>query len=94
MLFTDTDSLVYEVETNGVYKEFYEYTNFFDFSDYKKDSKFFDPVNKKLLAKWKMNSRKKTTEFVGLDSNMCSLIALDNKENNKKKGVKKMLLKK
>ena len=37
MLFTDTDSLVYEVETNGVYKDFYEYANLFDFSDYKKD---------------------------------------------------------
>ena len=37
MLFTDTDSLVYEVETNGVYEDFYEYTNLFDFSDYKKD---------------------------------------------------------
>ena len=41
-----------------------------------------------------MNSRKKTTELFGLYSNMCSLIALDNKENNKAKGVKKMLLKK
>ena len=60
----------------------------------KKIKSFFDPVNKKLLAKWKMNSRKKTNELVGLDSNMCSLIALDNKENNKAKGVKKMLLKK
>ena len=47
LLFTDTDSLVYEVETNDVYEGFYENKNLFDFSDYLENSKLFDPINKK-----------------------------------------------
>ena len=46
LLFTDTDSLVYEIETD-VYEALYENINLFDFSDYSEDSKFFDLVNKK-----------------------------------------------
>ena len=36
LLFIDTDSLAYEIETN-VYKDFYENKKLFDFSDYAKD---------------------------------------------------------
>ena len=43
-------SLVYEIKTKDVYEDF-KTKNLFDFSDYPLDSKFFDPVNKKLLAK-------------------------------------------
>ena len=39
LLFTDTDSLVYEIETDYVYKHFYENNNLFGFSDYSEDSK-------------------------------------------------------
>ena len=41
LLFTDTDSLVYEIETDDVYKDFYKNRSLFDFSDYREDSKFF-----------------------------------------------------
>ena len=41
LLFTDTDSLVYEIKTNDAYEDFYKDNNLFDFSDYPKDSKFF-----------------------------------------------------
>ena len=51
LLFTDTDSLVYEIKTNDVYEDFYKGKDLFDFSDYPQDSKFFDLVNKKLLVK-------------------------------------------
>ena len=46
LLFTDTDSLVYEIKTEDVYESFYEDKNLFYFSDYSLNSKFFDPVNK------------------------------------------------
>ena len=52
-LFTDTDSLVYETKTKDVYEDFYQDKNLFDFSDYPLDSKFFDPVNKKVIGKMK-----------------------------------------
>ena len=34
LLFTDTYSLVYEIETEDVYDDFYPDKNLFDFSDY------------------------------------------------------------
>ena len=46
LLFTNTDSLVYEIETNEVYEDFYEDEILFNFSDYPGDSKLFYPVNK------------------------------------------------
>ena len=65
-MFTDTDSLVYEIERDNVYEDFYVNNNLFDFRDYPEDSKFFDPVNKKVIGKMKDEvKRKKTSEFVG-----------------------------
>ena len=51
LLFTDTDSLAYEIKSEDVYEEFFKQKHLFDFSNYPKGSKFFDETNKKLLAK-------------------------------------------
>ena len=53
LLFTDTDSLTYEIKSKNVYEEFYEWKDLFDFSNYSKDSKFFDESNKKVIGKMK-----------------------------------------
>ena len=45
LLFTDTDSLVYEIKTDDVYEDFYKDKNLFDFSDYPRFSKFLDSLN-------------------------------------------------
>ena len=34
LLFTDTDSLLYEIEANAVYEGFYGNKDMFDFSEY------------------------------------------------------------
>ena len=89
-MLTDTDSLVYEIRTGDVYEDFYQYKNLFDFSDYPLNSKFFDPVNKKVIGKMKDEFKGKIiSEFVGLESKMYSLIDVDDevakaKEVNKK----------
>ena len=41
LLFTDTDSLVYEIKKVDVYEDFYQDKYLFDFSEYSSDSKFF-----------------------------------------------------
>ena len=41
LLFTDTDSLVYEIETDDVYEDFYWDKNLFNFSDYPTRFKVF-----------------------------------------------------
>ena len=51
LLFTDTDSLTYEIKSEDVYEEFFKHKDLFDFSNYLKDSKFFGETIKKLLAK-------------------------------------------
>ena len=62
----------------------------FDFSDYSLNSKFFDPVNKKVIGKMKDEFKGKIIiEFVGLKSKRYSLISIDNKEVTKAKGVNK-----
>ena len=59
LLFTDTQSLVYESETKDVYEDFYGDKDWCDFSDYSQDSKFFDLVNKNLIGKMKDELKKK-----------------------------------
>ena len=50
LLFTDTDSLAYEVKSEDIYKEFYKWKDLFDFSNYSKDSIFYDDTNKKVIG--------------------------------------------
>ena len=60
----------------------------FDFSNYSKDSKFFDETNKKVIGKMKGEFDGITVnEFVGLKSKMYSIKKIDGKEFNTAKGV-------
>ena len=88
LLFTDTDSLTYEIESKDVYEELCKHKHLFDFSNYPKDSKFFDQANKKVIGKMKDESEGKIIgEFVGLKSKMYSMKNIDGKESNTAKGV-------
>ena len=59
------------------------------------NSKFFDPVNEKVIGKTKDKFKGKIiTEFVGLKSKMYSLTAIVDKEVKKAKGVHKNIVKK
>ena len=42
----DTDSLVYVIKTDDVYKDLWKYNQEFDYLSYPKDSKYFDQSNK------------------------------------------------
>ena len=53
LLFTDTDSLTYEIKSDDVYEEFFKHAHLFDFSNYPKDLKFFDETNKEVIGKMK-----------------------------------------
>ena len=52
-LFTDTDSLCYEIFNENPSESFYEYREYFDLSNYYKNSKSFGNNNKKVLGKMK-----------------------------------------
>ena len=88
LLFTDTDSLTYEIKSEDVYEEFFKHKHLFDFSNYPEDSKFFDPTNKKVIGKMKeVFEGKAISEFVGLKSKMHSIKNIDDKEYNTAKGA-------
>ena len=53
LLFTDTDSLAYQIQTNNVYEDFYVDKYLFDFSGYEKESPFYNDENKKVIGKMK-----------------------------------------
>ena len=51
LLFTDTDSIVYESKDGNVYDQCFKDKHLFDFSGYPKDSIYYDTSNKKVLGK-------------------------------------------
>ena len=88
MLFTDTDSLTYEIRSEDIYEEFFKHKHSFGSSNFPKDSKFFDQANKKFIGKMKDVSEPKIVdEFVGLKSKMHSMKYIDCKESNTVKEV-------
>ena len=71
LLFTDTDTLVYEIKNSSVYDQCFKDKHLFDFSGYPKDSVYYDGLNKKMLGKMKdeLNGAR-IVEFVGFESKM------------------------
>ena len=81
-MFPHADSLVYEIETDNINDGVYENKNLFDFSDYLKESKLFEPVSKKLIDRMKDELKRKiNSKFVGLRLKMSSLVIVNNEEN-------------
>ena len=75
LLFTDTDSLYYYVQTWDLEVELLKYRNLFDYSDYEKSSVYYDDVNKKVIGKFKCETKgAPIVEFVGLRPKMYSIL--------------------
>ena len=88
LLFTGRESLTYEIKSEDVCEEFFKHKHLFDFSNYPKDSSFFDLTNKKVIGKMKDESEVKIIDgFVELKSKMYSTVSDDGKESNTAKGV-------
>ena len=74
LLFTNTDSLTYEIKSKNAYEEFFKWKDLFDFSNYSKDSNSFGETNKKVVGKMKDEfGGVIVTKFVGLKSKMYSM---------------------
>ena len=97
LLFTDTDSLMYEIETEDFYKDISEdVKDRFDTSDYPENHPSGIPtgINKKVLGMFKDEAAGKIIkEFVGLRAKLYSFIMEDGKENKRCKGVKAQVVK-
>ena len=94
LLMTDTDSFIYNICTEDIYKDMKEDSFRFDFSDYPQHHDLYSVVNKKVLGKMKdETSGKPIKEFVGLRAKMYSLVCHDNEELKRAKGIQKATLK-
>ena len=96
LLFTDTDSLMYEIETEDFYKDISgDVKDRFDTSDYPENHPSGIPtgINKKMLGMMKDEAGGKIIrEFVGLRAKLYSFIMDDGGETKKCKGVKKQVV--
>ena len=94
LLYTDTDSLMYEIQSENPYQELKDgdKLGWFDFSNYPKDHPLFDDRNKRVpgLFKDECNVRY-IKEFVGLRSKMYSL-SVEGEDVKVAKGVKKSVI--
>ena len=94
LLFTDTDSLTYEIEAKDVYKDFWNDKDMFNNSDYPENSPYYCNANKKVIDKFKDEAcGVPIVEFIGLKSKMYSYIKSDEKGGKTTKGIKKNIIK-
>ena len=98
LLFTDTDSLMYEIQTEDFYKDINaDVKHRFDTSDYPHNHPSGIPsgLNKKVIGTFKDEAGGKVIdEFVGLRAKLYSYKMFEGEESKKCKGVKKSVVKK
>ena len=98
LLFTDTDSLMYEIHTDDFYEDISEdIRTKFDTSDYPQDHKsgILTGVNKKVIGMFKDEvAGRQITHFVGLRPKLYSFKVEDSSITKKCKGIKKNVVKK
>jgi hypothetical protein len=92
LLFTDTDSLCYEIHTDDVYQDMYDNKEYFDLSDMKLEQ-FKDETNKKVIGKFKDETEGiPIKEFIGLRSKMYSMKLDNDIEKKTAKGIVKCVI--
>ena len=92
-MFTDTDSLTYEIEAEDMYKDFWNDKDMFDNSDYPESSPYYCNVNKKIIGKFKDEACGiPITEFIGLKSKMYFYVKIMKKVEGPLRVLKRMLL--
>ena len=94
LLFTDTDSLCYEITTDDFYRDMFDNKEQFDLSDMKLEQ-FKNSENKKVVGKFKDETQGiPICEFIGLRSKMYSIKLDDDSEKKTAKGIVRNVIKK
>jgi len=92
LLFSDTDSLCYEIQTADVFEDMKKNLDLYDTSDYPKNHMLYSDVNKKKLGKFKDEAGGRIlAEFIGLSSKMYSIIGSDIRKKACKGTVKRVI---
>ena len=95
LLYTDTDSLLLEIQKEDVYSDMADHPSLYDTSDFPEDHPLHSKVNKKVLGKMKDEcAGHPIAEYVGLRPKMYSILEASGVCIKKAKGVKKNVVKK
>ena len=92
LLLTDTDSFIFEIQTENVYDDFLKLGIHLDTSNYPKSHPLYSEKNKGTTGKFKDEVPPSVkggiiSEFVGLKSKLYSFITTQNSETKKAKGL-------
>ncbi|GBL82224.1 hypothetical protein AVEN_252410-1 [Araneus ventricosus] len=92
LLFTDTDSLTYEVETEDIYEDMSRHMDIYDTSDYPRDHFLLSESNKKKIGCFKDELHSKPIfEFIGLRPKMYSIKSVRGEKKTAKEVVRSVV---
>ena len=95
LLYTDTDSLPLEVQTEDVFRDMASHAELYDTSDYPPEHPLHSIANKKVLGKMKDEcAGRPISEYIGLCPKMYSILEAGGGNIKKTKGVKKNVVEK
>ena len=93
LLFTDTDSLIYEIKTEDDYEDFSSNKVMFNLNNYSTKSKYYDDSNKLVIGKMKDKAGSiAVQEFFGLKTKMNLFLVNDNSKHKKAKDVNRNIV--
>ena len=95
LLYTDTDSLLLEIQTKDVYRDMGKHAELYDTSDYPREHLLHNVENKKVVGKMTDEcAGRPIAEYIGLRPKMYSILEANGDNTKKAKGVKKYVVKK
>lgn len=95
LLMTDTDSFIYQVETENIYTDMLTDLDLYDTSNYDPSSPLYSATNKKVLGKMKDEMPNRYIRlFVGLRSKVYTLVTKDEERIMRAKGVRRQAVQK
>ena len=96
LIYTDTDSLIYEIQTNDFNNDLRNYFKpLMDFSNFDMNDEFFSENHKKKIGYLKFEyGNKVINEFIGLKSKLYSILYDETQNKKAAKGLQKATLKK
>ena len=94
LIYTDTDSLIYEIKTNKYFEDLGDYFSpIMDFSNFDKKHKLYSDKNNKMIGYLKSEyGEKNMNEFVGLKSKLYSILYDETSNKKTAKGLQKTIL--
>ena len=93
LLYTDTDSLMIEVETEDIYKVMHEHKEDHDLSEYQENSQYYNKENKRVIGKFQDEYKEKIiNEGIFIRSKMYSYKEISGKEMDKAESVSRTII--